>query len=446
VTLRPDRPPFPRRLRTRLGLIVLGAVVAALAGTAWWADQSFGRSQRAQLEDLLRRDLLRVQSVLRAGTLGEDFIGQGADGVRLQFVSAAGRVVVPLDGQAPIPLASTPVRLDRGGAAELVGSTPWLLPSGLEIGTIRMALDVTEADAVRRGLRTGLWASGAVVALVAGAAALGLLNGALRPLADLAAQAVAVDPADPRLARYRGPDDEVAEVARALNAALDAIRTRQQEERGALAEVAHELAAPLSLVAAELQQLENEHPHDPRVQAARVAADELLHTSQDLLTLARGELDMAPVLSVVDVAEVVRGVTLAYPGVAFRHDGDDTRVFAHPDRLRQVVRNLVRNAVQAAGADRVRVSVSGGADEVRLRVEDDGPGLAPDALARVFDRYVSGRAGGVGVGLTVAQRIVQAFDGRIEARSDVGVGTTFEVDLPGWRTRIQVDDGTCATS
>jgi two-component system, OmpR family, sensor kinase len=438
VTPRPERPPFPRRLRTRLGLIVIGAVVAALAATAWWADQSFGRSQRAQLEDLLRRDLLRVQSVLRAGTLGEDFIGQGAGGVRLQFVSAAGRVVIPVDGQAPIPLAPTPVRFDRG--AELVGSTPWLLPSGLEIGTIRMALDVAQADSARRDLRTGLWASGAVVAVLAAAAALTLLNRALRPLADLAAQAVAVDPADPRLARYRGPDDEVAEVARALNAVLDAIRTRQQAERGALAEVAHELAAPLSLVAAELQQLEGEHPHDRRVEAARVAADELLHTSQDLLTLARGELDLAPVLSVVDLAEVVGGVAVAYPGVAFGHDGGDTRVFAHPDRLRQVVRNLVRNAVQAAGADRVRVSVIGGSDEVRLRVDDDGPGLAPDALARVFDRYVSGRAGGVGVGLTVAQRIVQAFDGRIEARSEPGVGTTFEVALPGWRAQLQVDD------
>jgi two-component system, OmpR family, sensor kinase len=439
VTPRRARPPFPRRLRTRLGLIVVGVVVAALLGSAWWADRSFGRSQRAQLEDLLRRDLQRVQSLLRSGTLGEDFVGQGSGGVRLQFVALGGRVVLPADGQDPIPLAVAPLRIDRGGTAELVGSAPWLLPSGLEIGTIRMALDATEADAVRRALRTGLWASGAVVALVAGAAALALLGGALRPLADLAAQAVAVDPGDPRLARYRGPDDEVAEVARALNAALDAIRTRQRAERDALAEVAHELAAPLTLVAGELQQLGAERPHDPRVQAARVAADELLHTSQDLLTLARGELDRLPVLSVVDVAEIARGVAAAYPGVTFDGGGDDARVFAHPDRLRQVVRNLVRNAVQAAGPDRVRVSVVGGEAMVRLRVDDDGPGLPPAALARVFDRYVSGRVGGVGVGLTVAQRIVQAFDGRIEARSEAGVGTTFQVDLPGWRAQVQGD-------
>ncbi|MBW6456657.1 MAG: HAMP domain-containing histidine kinase, partial [Trueperaceae bacterium] len=211
---------------------------------------------------------------------------------------------------------------------------------------------------------------------------------------------------------------------------------RQQAERGALAEVAHEIAAPLTVVAGELRQLSAARPDDPRVHAARAAADELLHTSQDLLTLARGELDRAPELSVVDVAEVARGVVGAYPGVAFDADGADARVFAQPDRLRQVARNLVRNAVQAAGAERVRVSVAGGA-EVRLRVEDDGPGMAPEALARVFDRYVSGRAGGAGVGLTVARRIVASFDGRIEARSEPGRGAAFEVTLPGWASQME---------
>lgn len=433
----PVRPPFPRRLRTRLGLIVVGAVVAALLGTAALADQLFGRGQHAQLVDLLGRDLERVQSLLRAGTLGEDFVEQGTGGVRLQFVSVAGRVVLPADAEDAIPLAAAPTRFVHDGAAELVGSTRWLLPSGLDIGTIRLALDVADADAARANLRASLLASGAALALLAGAAALALLGRALRPLSELAARAVAVDPAAPSLAPYRGPDDEVAEVAGALDAALDAIRARQQAERDALAEVAHELAAPLTVVAGELRALAGARPDDPRVRAARDAADELLHTSQDLLTLARGELDRAPDLSVVDVAEVAGGVVDGYPGVAFAHDGEDARAFAHPDRLRQVVRNLVRNAVQAAGAERVRVHVLGGGD-VRLVVEDDGPGLSPEAVARVFERYVSGRPGGAGVGLTVARRIVEAFDGRIEARSAPGVGSAFEVWLPGWRT--QMDD------
>jgi nitrogen-specific signal transduction histidine kinase len=58
----------------------------------------------------------------------------------------------------------------------------------------------------------------------------------------------------------------------------------------------------------------------------------------------------------------------------------------------------------------------------------------------VFDRYVSGRPGGVGVGLAVAQRIVASFDGRIEARSNPGVGTVFEVVLPAWASQVE-DEG-----
>lgn len=423
-------------LRTRLGLVVLGALVTALGGSLWLVDRRFAAAQSDALHDLLARDLERVQALVRSGTLGADFVEQGAGGVRLQFVSAAGVILLAADTGVAIPLASVPRRQDDQGRAELIGAVAWVLPSGLQIGTIRMALDLTESDADRAALRVTLAWSGALLAVVAGVLAWLAVAGTLRPLGDLARQAAAVDPAHPRLARYRGPDDEVAELARALNAALEAIAERQRAERDALAEVAHELAAPLTLVAGELRQLAGERPDEPRVRAARDAAAELLHTSQDLLTLARGELDRAPDLSVVDVAEVARGVADAYPGVAFAADEADPRVFAHADRLRQVARNLVRNAVQAAGAARVRVRVAGGEAEVRLAVEDDGPGIAPEALARVFDRFVSGRAGGAGVGLTVARRIVDAFGGRIEARSTPGSGTVFEVTLPGWRSQV----------
>jgi two-component system OmpR family sensor kinase len=191
------------------------------------------------------------------------------------------------------------------------------------------------------------------------------------------------------------------------------------------------------VVAGELRHVAAARPDDPRVRAARDAADELLHTSQDLLTLARGELEQATQLQLVDAAEVAASVAAGYPGVRFEGGDGDARVFAHPDRLRQAVRNLVRNAVQAAGPERVRIRVVGGRDEVRLTVADEGPGMPPEVLARAFDRYVSGRAGGVGVGLVVAKRIVAALDGRIEARSTPGVGSVFEVVLPGWAAQVE---------
>ncbi len=436
-------PRAPRRLRARLGFIVVGTVVLALAVTGISVDQVFARLQRAALTDLLERDLERVRAVVRGGTLGQDFIADGSGGVRLQFVSNGGSVLLPDPEAEAIALVDAPTVLPGPLGRELVTAGAWVLPSGLEAGTVRVALDLRDVDAAQRELRFALAATGAAVALLAGVGALWLLARALRPLAGLAREAAAIDAAAPRLAEYRGPEDEVAEVARALNAALGAIRERQQAERDALAEVAHELAAPLTVVAGELRQVAAARPDDPRVRAASVAADELLHTSQDLLTLARGELERAPEIELVDAGEVAASVAASYPGVGFVADGADARVFAHPDRLRQVVRNLVRNAVQAAGAERVRVTVAGGVDAVRVAVADDGPGMAPEVLARVFERYVSGRPGGVGVGLAVAQRIVASFDGRIEARSTPGVGSVFEVVLPGWAGQVEdvAEDG-----
>lgn len=445
TTVQPEYPPRATRgrwlLRTRLATLVVVTVVAALAASGIAVDRIFDRLSMASLEAALARELDRTGSVLVSGALGQELLSDPASGLRMQLVSATGRVVLPVPGDVPIPLADTPRVSDVAGARELVAASPWVLPSGTVAGTVRIALDLAGHDRAHATLRATLLAVGGLVAVIAGAMAVALVRRTLRPLTGLATQAAAVDPAAPRLAAYRGPEDEVAEVARALNAALTAIRARQQAERDALAEVAHELAAPLSVVAGQLRQLALERPEDAHVGAARDAADELLHTSQDLLTLARGELEAVPEISLLDAADVARSVADAYPGVTFRVGGGDARVFAHPDRLRQALRNLVRNAVQAAGAEAVRVMVVGGATEVWVTVEDDGPGVPPDVLARVFERHVSGRPGGAGLGLAVARRIVEAFDGRIDVRSVPGDGTAFEVRLPAWTAQIDPAEG-----
>jgi CheY-like chemotaxis protein len=207
------RPPaVPAPAATRLGLIVVGAVVAALVAAPAGPTESFGRSQRAQLEDLLSATW-RGSSRCCGRDARRGLRRPGAGGVRLQFVSTPGRVVLPADGQAPIPLAdgADAVRPGRRGRARRQRRLAAPLrardrhhPDGARR---------READAARRDLRAGLWASGAVVALLAGAVALALLGGALgrsptwprRPSPSTrptrASRATA------------GPDDEVAEVA-----------------------------------------------------------------------------------------------------------------------------------------------------------------------------------------------------------------------------------------
>jgi signal transduction histidine kinase len=100
----------------------------------------------------------------------------------------------------------------------------------------------------------------------------------------------------------------------------------------------------------------------------------------------------------------------------------------------QVLSNLVGNALQyAPRRGNVVVRAALAAVQVRVEVQDDGPGIAPEDLPRVFDRFWKGRAGGTGLGLSIARGIVEAHGGRIRAESRVGAGATFVFTLPRCR-------------
>ncbi len=354
-------------LRHRLALLIAVTLIAASSASLVLTDIVYGRIQERESADSIERELERTANVVRSGALGQDLIAP-SETLSMQFVAADGRVELPVAGADPLPLHIEPTVVRGNAGSFLVTSAPWVLPSGAEIGTIRVALDLGEAEAARASLRRGLVITSVLVVVIALLGALTALRRSLAPLLGLANEAANVDPAEPRLASYRGPADEVAAVAGALNRALEGIRERQRAERDALAEVAHELAAPLTVVAGKLRSLEAAVSSDERVTAARRAADELLHTSQDLLTLARGELEVVPNLEVVDLSEVAEQIAAECPGVRTVAAGGDVRVLADTERVRQVVRNVVRNAVQASPAGKV-VVVRTSADDTTVGLE-----------------------------------------------------------------------------
>jgi signal transduction histidine kinase len=412
-------------------------LLVVLTTFGFLADYLFIRLQQQQIERLLVRDLERVQELVRMSAVGARFVEGRTGGFTLQFVSQDGRVRLPPGADAPVPLYLEPNLDTSSGTPLLISSIPWSLPSGNVLGTVRLAIDVSDLFAARRVLVRSFLVSGSVIALMAGLVSLLSLRRALEPLSSLAEQADRVDPANPRMTEYQGPDDEVATVARALNRALGAIRARQQAERDALAEVAHELAAPLSVVAGQLNAVAAQ-TGDARLRAAKDAADELLYTSQDLLTLARGELERPLELAVVDLGVVAHRVANEYPGVRVTHEAP-VEVLGNSERLTQVVRNLVRNAVQAtAAADQVAINVAKGKDgEAILDVQDSGPGLSEDDLEHIFDRYYSHqRARGTGVGLTVAKQIIEQHEGCLSVQSTPGQGSCFTIRLAGLEQQL----------
>jgi signal transduction histidine kinase len=452
-------------LRVRLTLTVLAVLTLTVAAVLVVTDVAFAAQQRAELGELLRRELGRVDAVVQAGQLGAALLEDGEGTLVLQFVSRDGSVQLPDPTAPPLPLATQPD--DVRGAAGLdgrwlVASVPWRLPSGVEAGTIRGAVSLSGIAEARADLRRTLFTIGTLALLAAAVAAIWLLRRSLLPLARLAHDAERIDPSEPRLARYRGPDDEVGRVATTLNAALDAVRARREAERERMADVAHELAAPLTVVTAHLSHLARrladsaDGEDRERLAAAETAADDLLHVSEDLLTLARGDLDERMRWEIVDLGELAREMRAAHPGLraSLPSPDADLRTVGDPARLRQVLRNLVRNAVRASGSAsgvEVSLSVTGAPavpDAVRVVVQDDGPGLSDEELARVFERYRTG-AGGTGLGLAVVRRLVERMGGTVRAeRADDG-GAAFVVEVPSLAAsveeEVEVDKGELST-
>ena len=433
-------------LRARLSLIVTCALLVGLGLFGTLAYASFVRQQVVQLNELLLRDLRRVETLMQAGpeAIGVDFTSPEGDFV-LQLVDQTGRVV---DGGEPFPPGTQPQLVTRGERTLLSASAPWRLPvtnrpgTFIEAGTLRLGLNVTADLAQRRALRQSLLVSGGVIAVAVAAVNLVLLGRALAPLARLAAQARRINPASPSVVQHKGPHDEVAYVAQALNRSLRGIRKRQQAERASLAEIAHELAAPLTLVAGHLESLRLLHPDDKQLGAAQAAANELLYTSKDLLTLARGELERSMDLQVLDLGNVAERIAAEYPGVRFTASGP-AELAGSPERLAQLVRNLVRNAVQAAGAEKVTLAVKTNEPkgEICLSVEDRGPGVPENELEHLFERfYTKRKQGGTGVGLSVAQQIARQHGGDISVTSTVGVGTCFTLNLPSLGAQLGDED------
>jgi two-component system sensor histidine kinase HydH len=156
----------------------------------------------------------------------------------------------------------------------------------------------------------------------------------------------------------------------------------------------------------------------------------------DLLDLARPR---PPELLPVDIAMTARDVvTLAGKSgrggdVGVRYEGPlMAPVLADPAQMRQLVWNLVRNAVQASSAgDEVVVRIRNPSAEVlALEIQDHGTGIAPEAKERLFDAFFSTRSHGVGIGLAVVKRIVDDHGFAVEVDSSAGLGTTFRILIP----------------
>jgi two-component system OmpR family sensor kinase len=150
----------------------------------------------------------------------------------------------------------------------------------------------------------------------------------------------------------------------------------------------------------------------------------------DLMALARGEALRCEPTALVEIVESARSDLGAAARFVDRIDPPDLRVCAHPALFARLMHALYENAVQASAPSvpTVTTLARSGADRVIVEVTDDGPGVPPDLVPRVFEPLVGLRAGGTGLGLSLARRIARAHGGTI-ALLDSAAGATFRVEL-----------------
>jgi two-component system sensor histidine kinase BaeS len=263
------------------------------------------------------------------------------------------------------------------------------------------------------------------------------------PLDDLvdAAERVADGDYSVRV-RERGPRG-VGTLARAFNKMASRLDTTQANRRDLLADVTHEMRTPLTVIQGNLEgMIDGVYPADEKNLRALVDETTLLsRLIEDLRTLALAEsgalqLKKEP----TDLEALIRDVAAAFQGQASSQGvhlavdvaGDASPVDVDPGRMRQVLTNLLTNALRytpAGGSVRVNC-VRSGAD-VRIEVQDTGGGIAGEDLPHVFDRfYRSTDSGGMGLGLAIAKHLVEAHGGTITARSALGQGTTMQILVP----------------
>jgi signal transduction histidine kinase/CheY-like chemotaxis protein len=241
--------------------------------------------------------------------------------------------------------------------------------------------------------------------------------------------------------------------AAALSSALETAETANRSKSAFLATVSHEIRTPLNGILGMAQAMR----HDRLSRSQRDRLNVVSESGEALLTILNDILDLSKIesgrleleVTGFDIEELVATVRTAFSAVASREglafeivvDADARGAYrGDAVRVRQILYNLVSNALKFTAAGAVGVTLARSSDGLRIAVVDSGIGIAPDKIDGLFEKFVQAdssttrKFGGTGLGLAICKELCEAMGGRISAWSRLGEGSRFVVDLPLART------------
>lgn len=314
---------------------------------------------------------------------------------------------------------------------------------------IAVGKDMAEVDATVRALVRQLAIVGPVVLVLSLAGGLFLAGRALRPIGRMGAAAAEISASDLSRRIEVNGNDELARLARTLNATFDRLQEAFERQTRFTADASHELRTPLSIVAGNvelaLKRPRTAEEYRESLVEIQEATSRMQSIVEGLLTLARADARSVPFAKApVSLGALCEEVVRLHRPVAEQREvslaveaSAEVVVTGDGERLRDLVSNLVTNAIRynhSGGRVVVRVAREDG--RALLSVEDTGIGIPAEDLPHVFERFYrvdkarSREAGGSGLGLAIAKWIVDAHSGLISVESVPGKGTRFDVRLP----------------
>lgn len=427
-------------LKWRVALLA-AAATALLAGlTLVVSYQVVRNGLYEELRRALRDDAAVVASLYNMGEGSATTRLTGpTGGVVLQVYDPSGRLLVASRPDFERPERALPAAVVIGGhgvptrwSGQVNGALMEAALAPFELGVVVVLTDPSYIGAVLAELSRTLLA--AAVLLVIASLLVGYLVAAasLRPLTRLARLASALGPERLEAIEYDGPRDEIGRLTAALNGLVGRLREALAAQRVFLAETSHELRTPLTSLRGFLDRaVRHAKPEaqEDLADAQRVAGS-MGRLVEDLLQLSRGQLVVDPNPHLVDLrTDVLTPVAGEFPGV--RVSGEPVAlVLGDPQRLTQLVRNLTANAVRVASRpDAVSLELAVSDATALVSVHDDGPGIPPGTLERIFEKFYKGAGGGSGLGLAIARQVAEHHGGAIRVESEPG-RTVFTVSLP----------------
>lgn len=455
------RPSVPARLRgstatVRFRITALATlVVLAVLGIASVGLIVAQRTTLTQgLDEGVSQHVDAIEALLAAGRLPAVLTGLGDDDTVAQVILEDGTVVAASANATGLraALGSPPA-----GSTELVRTVQLRIDteSGFRLLTrrvdgpdgpavIHMAAILDEVDESARVVASSLTIAVPTAAAILAALVWWLVGRTLRPVEAIRAKVAEIGSLDleRRVPEPTG-DDEIARLARTMNAMLDRVEVAARRQQTFVADASHELRSPLTRIRSEI---EVDLAHPDRADLAATQRSVLEETTalerlvDDLLHLARSDaagssprrepLDLDDVvLSEVRRLRASRPVKVDVSGVTA------AQVHGDAEQLARVVRNLVDNAARHA-SDTVTITLDEHDDDALLAISDDGPGIPADEHERVFERFTRlddarhQATGGTGLGLAICRDIVRRHGGTIAIDAGHRPGARFVVNLP----------------